>query len=80
MTLTDTRNPDQMTLAEAPDVVKVEELRKVLRIGRNQAYALINSGELWSCRIGGAIRIPKAAIEDFLADSSACKAEIGESS
>lgn len=64
-----------MTLAEAPDVLTVRELAGVLRIGRNQAYALVSSGQIWSRRIGGSIRVPKAAVERFLADRHREQAE-----
>jgi excisionase family DNA binding protein len=57
------------TLADAPDVLTVQEVRKILRIGRNQAYALIASGRVRSCRIGGAIRVPRSALEQFVEGS-----------
>jgi excisionase family DNA binding protein len=58
-------------LDQAPDILTVGELRRILRIGRNQAYALVNSGRLESCRVGrGSIRIPKAALERFLRGGS----------
>ena len=49
-----------------PDVLTVSELAKYLQIGRNQAYALIQSGAIRSIRIGRAIRIPKSAVIDYL--------------
>lgn len=59
------------------DVVTIEELSEMLRIGRNNAYALINSGEIYSVRVGKQLRIPKTAVIDYmtkghspLADSS----------
>jgi excisionase family DNA binding protein len=55
-----------LTLSEVPDVLTVRELCLILRIGRNQAYALVNSGRLGPCRVGGSIRVPKAAVERFL--------------
>jgi excisionase family DNA binding protein len=54
-------------LAQAPDILTVRELGEILRIGRNQAYALVKSGRVECCRIGkGSIRVPKAALERFL--------------
>ncbi|MGH7881745.1 MAG: helix-turn-helix domain-containing protein [Candidatus Dormibacteraceae bacterium] len=73
-------NGKTMAMAEAPDVVTVDELRKLLRISRNQAYTLVKKKGILACRIGGAIRIPKAAIEDFLAGSSAYEEESGKTS
>jgi excisionase family DNA binding protein len=49
------------------DVLKVTEVAADLRIGRNQAYELIRSGQLRSVRIGRAIRVPREALEAFKA-------------
>ena len=54
------------SLAGVPDFLTVRELAQVLRIGRNQAYALVNSGQVASCRFGGSIRVPRTAIERLL--------------
>lgn len=51
---------------DLPLVLSVPELAKVLGIGRNAAYALVNSGEIRSIRIGKNIRIPQSALMDFL--------------
>jgi excisionase family DNA binding protein len=58
-------------LAGAPDVLTVQEVGRILRIGRNQAYALIASGRVRSCRIGGTIRIPRSALEQFVEGAAA---------
>jgi excisionase family DNA binding protein len=50
-------------LASAPDFLTVRELARVLRIGRNQAYALVKSGQVVSCRLGGSIRVPRASVQ-----------------
>lgn len=55
-----------LTLDDAPDPLKVEELARVLRCGRRQAYDLVNSGAVYGARIGTAIRIPKSAVRRFL--------------
>jgi excisionase family DNA binding protein len=57
---------DHLTLTHAPDVLTIPELCAILRIGRNQAYTLVNSGRLGRCRIGNSVRIPKAAVERLL--------------
>ncbi len=54
------------TLADLPEVLTVREVGRFLRIGRNQAYALVASGQVRSCRIGGAIRVPRSALEQFV--------------
>ncbi len=51
---------------DLPLVLSVPELAKVLGIGRNAAYSLVNSGEIRSIRIGKNIRIPQSALMDFL--------------
>ena len=39
----------------------------ILGIGRNTAYELVRSGKIRSIRIGRQLRIPKDAIQDYLA-------------
>jgi len=53
-------------IANVPDFLTVRELARVLRIGRNQAYALVNTGQVASCRLGASIRVPKTALERLL--------------
>lgn len=47
------------------DVVGVNELCDMLRIGKNTAYKLINTGEIISVRVGRCIKIPKVYIIDY---------------
>ena len=49
-----------------PLVMTVPEMAEILQIGRNAAYELVKSGAIRSIRIGKTIRIPKAALEEFL--------------
>ena len=49
-----------------PLVMTVPEMAEILHIGRNSAYALVNSGAIRSIRIGRNIRIPQAALLDYL--------------
>jgi excisionase family DNA binding protein len=51
---------------EAPLVYSVMEMAAVLHIGRNAAYELVKSGKIRSLRIGRNIRIPRAAILEYL--------------
>ena len=48
------------------DVVTVCELSKMLRVGRNTAYNMINSGQITYVRVGNQIRIPKSSIIEFV--------------
>ncbi|MCC8015782.1 MAG: helix-turn-helix domain-containing protein [Eubacterium sp.] len=48
------------------DVVTVEEMAKMLRIGKNQTYSLVKSGTIYSIRIGKKYLIPKKNIIAYL--------------
>jgi len=48
------------------DVVTVPEMAKMLRIGRNAAYDLVNTKQVQSVRVGNQIRIPKSNVIEFL--------------
>ena len=52
---------------ELPLTLRVEDLMPILGIGRNTAYELVCSGKIRSIRIGRQLRIPKDAIQDYLA-------------
>lgn len=49
-----------------PDVVTVKQLCEMLRIGRNTAYALLQSGEIKSVRIGRKYLIPKRCVIQYV--------------
>lgn len=51
---------------DLPHVMTVEEVSKVLRIGRSNTYALVRSGQIRSVRVGRIYRVPKSAVEDYL--------------
>ena len=55
------------SLDDLPLVLRVEDLMSVLNVGRNAAYELVRSEQIRSVRIGRKLRIPKQAVEDFLA-------------
>ena len=52
---------------ELPLTLRVEDLMPILGIGRNTAYELVRSGKIRNIRIGRQLRIPKDAIQDYLA-------------
>lgn len=56
-------------LKQYPDVLSVRETSKILRIGINKTYGLINSGALLSIKIGGKIIVPKICLMQFLSDT-----------
>ena len=45
-----------------PDVVSVPQLQKMLNIGRNATYTLLNEKKIASIRVGRVHRIPKANV------------------
>lgn len=48
------------------DIVTIDELCEMLRIGRNKAYALLRNGDIKAARCGRLWIISKAAVEDFV--------------
>lgn len=53
-------------LKDYPDVLTVKEVAKILGIGINSAYKLINEHTIGSRRIGRKIIIPKVCLVDYL--------------
>lgn len=51
---------------EFPDVVNVDDLTKMLGIGRNKAYELIHTNAIQSIRVGRKHIIPKFRVIEFL--------------
>lgn len=47
-------------------VLTVPELARALRIGRNQAYSMVERGQVPALRIGRSIRVPRQALEALL--------------
>lgn len=56
-------------LSKYPDVLTVQQLAEILRIGINKAYELINHHVIGCKRIGRKIIIPKACLVDYLESS-----------
>lgn len=53
-------------LEEYSDVLVIEDIMEILKIGRNSAYKLVNSGEIKFLKVGRSIRIPKGFLLDYL--------------
>jgi len=45
---------------------KVEDIAKILDIGRTSAYSLVKEGHFKTVRIGSAIRISKKSFDEWL--------------
>ena len=58
--------PEYSSVDELPLVMSVPQLAKLLGIGRNAAYDIVNSGGIRSVKIGRTIRIPKSAVIEFI--------------
>lgn len=56
-------------LSDFGDVLTVEDLSKILQIGRNKAYSLLKDGKIQSFRIGKIHKIPKNSLVLFLENS-----------
>ena len=67
-----------MKLAEAPDLLKVVEVQELTRWGRNAIYEAIKDGRIPSVSLGRSIRVPKAALIDFLRNGDAAQMAIIE--
>jgi len=63
--VTDSKN-QRLTLADCGDVLSAREVQRVLGIGRNSTYDLINSGRLRSVRLAKTILVPRSALAAFL--------------
>ena len=57
---------NSITSENLPVVLSVQQLAEVLQIGRNSTYDLVKSGQIRSIRIGKTIRIPQAALLEYL--------------
>lgn len=55
---------------ELPLTLRVEDLMPILDIGRNTAYELVRSKQIYSVKIGRQLRIPKQALIDYLTSSN----------
>lgn len=51
---------------EYKDVVNIEDLMKMLCIGRNKAYELVITGQIKSFKIGKVYKIPKRWVIDYI--------------
>lgn len=54
---------------EYGDILTIEDLMKVLDIGKNTAYKLIKSGQIPILKINRTHKIPKKGVENFVLKS-----------
>ncbi len=55
------------------ELLRVHEVARLLGIGRSKTYELIARGELPSLRIGRLVRVPRHALEQWIADHTEWK-------
>jgi excisionase family DNA binding protein len=48
-------------------LLRPEEVAELIGVGRTKVYELMGSGLIRSVKIGGSRRIPRSAVEDFVA-------------
>ncbi len=53
-------------LEQYHDILTIEELCEILKIGRNRAYELLESGAIKGFRLGKPWKIPRIAVENYL--------------
>ena len=46
-------------LEDYKDVLQIDDIMEILKIGRNKAYDLIHAGEIKSLRIGRKLEFPR---------------------
>ena len=63
-------NSNYHSFDELPLTLRVEDLMPILDIGRNTAYELVRSKQIYSVKIGRQLRIPKQALIDYLMSSN----------
>ena len=51
---------------ELPLTLRVEDLMPILGIGRNTAYELVPSKQIYSVKVGRQLRIPNQSLIDYL--------------
>lgn len=55
-----------MQLREYPDVLTIQDLMQILRIGKNMAYQLVKENIIPSHKIGRRYIIPKSGVYTYL--------------
>ncbi|CAM4344460.1 excisionase family DNA binding protein [Paenibacillus endophyticus] len=52
------------------DILTVNDLADMLKIGKNTAYQLINTGQIKSVKLGRIHRIPRQNVIDYIIEKS----------
>lgn len=54
-------------------LLRVPEAAEVLSISKSKCYELVAAGRLPSLKVGASIRVPLAALEEWIAESLECE-------
>ena len=60
-----------MDMEQPKLAIRVAQAAEALEISRSKAYEMIARGELPAIRIGGSVRVPLAALREWVAQKSA---------
>lgn len=63
------RQENRLSQLEQYTVLTPQDIMDILNIGKNSAYALLNSGQLRGFRVGRSWRVPTEALEEFMLTS-----------
>lgn len=55
-----------MNIKDYPDILTVKDVAKILKIGINSAYKLIQDGDIASHKIGRIYRVPKICLIQYI--------------
>lgn len=57
-------------LEHSDDILSVDEVCEILKVGHNAVYRLLNAGEIKAFRNGRIWRIPKQGLLDYITETS----------
>ena len=55
---------------DLPLLLRAEEAAKLLSLGRSTVFQMLATGELPAVRVGRAVRVPRAALEQWVRERS----------
>lgn len=64
------RQENRLSQLEQYTVLTPQDIMDILNIGKNSAYALLNSGQLRGFRVGRSWRVSVEALEEFMLTSA----------
>ena len=56
----------KVMFTDYPDLLSINELRRMLGVSKHKAYDLINDGSINAIKIGNAFRIPKINVINYI--------------